>query len=462
MRFLVTILSIFIGVTVSAQRMSTAETLFNQGNYQEASLIYAHLLAKTPKDGALNFKYARSIYEQGQLTDATTYFEQAALYGFVKANRFLGDIYFADYRFQESALAYEHWLASDKISLDEKSEVTKLATKAKLGATMLERVEDIGLIDSVVTEKNTFVNQLKLAREMGFFAFSTDLLMLNPDSSLVAFQSGRNDRRYLALKQASNQSDLYQSYNMMDEWSEPVKLSSALNTPQNENFPFVAADGITIYFGSEGHEGLGGYDIFMSRFHSETHDYLPPQNMGMPFNSPYNDYMMAFDELAGVGWFVSDRYQHADSVIIYRFVPNVERVILRNKQPQELRDAARMYRTRRAFIEPRTTEIHEIAKKQLETTIFVVNDTITYTSDDQFVSDEARERFYSWRDLKMQGNQKLFTLGAKRELWDVTEQEEERLLLTNEILMLEKSCLFIEQQIRHYEFEIRTLENLNL
>ena len=122
MRFLVTILSIFIGVTVSAQRMSTAETLFNQGNYQEASLVYAQLLAKTPKDGALNFKYARSMYEQGRIADATTYFEQAAMYGFVKANRFLGDIYFADYRFQESAVAYEHWLASDKISLDEKSD----------------------------------------------------------------------------------------------------------------------------------------------------------------------------------------------------------------------------------------------------------------------------------------------------------------------------------------------------
>ena len=65
----------------------------------------------------------------------------------------------------------------------------------------------------------------------------------------------------------------------------------------------MAADGITIYFGSEGHEGLGGYDIFTSRFNSETADYLPPQNVGMPFNSPYNDYMMAFDELAGVGCF---------------------------------------------------------------------------------------------------------------------------------------------------------------
>ena len=44
----------------------------------------------------------------------------------------------------------------------------------------------------------------------------------------------------------------------------------------------------------------------------------------------------------------------------------------------------------------------------------------------------------------------------------VTEEEEERLLLANEIVTLEKSCLLIEQQLPRYELEIRTLENLQL
>jgi len=143
-------------------------------------------------------------------------------------------------------------LASDKLPADEKMQVTKLAAKAKLGAAMLERVEDIGLIDSVKADKATFINQIKMAREMGSFAFSADLLGLRTDNYLVAFQSGRNDRRYLALRQNDRQSDLYQSYNLMNEWGEPVALSSVLNTPRDENYPFVAADGITIYFGSEG------------------------------------------------------------------------------------------------------------------------------------------------------------------------------------------------------------------
>ena len=193
MRFLATFLAVFMFVCVSAQRISDAEMLFNQGNYREASLIYDQALKKKPKDGILNFKYARCLYEQGQITEATLYFEQAALFGFAKSNRFLGDIYFADYRFQEAAQAYDAWLASDKLPADEKMQVTKLAAKAKLGAAMLERVEDIGLIDSVKADKATFINQIKMAREMGSFAFSADLLGLRTDNYLVAFQSGRNE-----------------------------------------------------------------------------------------------------------------------------------------------------------------------------------------------------------------------------------------------------------------------------
>ena len=462
MRFLTTIILVFMVTVVFAQRISDAEAFFNQGNYQDASTIYAQALKKKPKDAVLNFKYARCIYEQGQVAEATTYFENAVTYGFAKANCFLGDIYFDDYRFQEASIAYDNWLESDKITADEKIQVAKLAAKAKLGAAMLERVEDIGIIDSVKADKADFVQSIKVAREMGSFSLSSDLLGLRSDDYLVAFQSGRNDRRYLALRQEGTQSDLYQSYNLMNEWSEPVELSPILNTPKDENFPFVAADGITIYFGSEGHEGLGGYDIFTSRFNSETNDYLPPQNVGMPFNSPYNDYMMAFDELAGVGWFVTDRYQNPDSVIIYRFVPNAERSILRNKKPQELRDAARMFYYRRAVVDAQTTYIQEATKKQSKETVFVVNDTTIYTSVQQFVSDEARQEFLSLCDLEAQGAQKQFTLGAKRELWGITELEQERQLLTNEILMLEKSCLIIEEQIQRYENETRTLENLKL
>lgn len=55
------------------------------------------------------------------------------------------------------------------------------------------------------------------------------------------------------------------------------------------------ADGVTIYYASDG-EGLGGYDIFVTRYNTNTDTYLVPENVGMPFNSPYNDYMYVIDD----------------------------------------------------------------------------------------------------------------------------------------------------------------------
>ena len=49
---------------------------------------------------------------------------------------------------------------------------------------------------------------------------------------------------------------------------------------------------------------------------------MQPQNMGMPYNSPYNDYLLAIDELNGVGWWATDRNAPAGYVTIYVFVPN--------------------------------------------------------------------------------------------------------------------------------------------
>ena len=58
----------------------------------------------------------------------------------------------------------------------------------------------------------------------------------------------------------------------------------------------------------------------MSR--SNGSDFLQPQNLGMPYNSPYDDYMMAIDETTGYGFWVTDRNQIPDSVTLYMFRVN--------------------------------------------------------------------------------------------------------------------------------------------
>ncbi len=66
-------------------------------------------------------------------------------------------------------------------------------------------------------------------------------------------------------------------------WGKPVNLGTPINTSGNEESPFIHPDGQTLYFMSDGHPGLGGYDLFLARF--ENGQYKTPQNLGYPINT---------------------------------------------------------------------------------------------------------------------------------------------------------------------------------
>ena len=88
-------------------------------------------------------------------------------------------------------------------------------------------------------------------------------------------------------------------------------------------------DGVTLYFANNGENSLGGYDIFMTRRSDgdgEGKEYFQPQNVGMPYNSPFNDFMMAIDEASGLGWWATDRNQIPGKVTVYVFIPSQMRV----------------------------------------------------------------------------------------------------------------------------------------
>lgn len=82
--------------------------------------------------------------------------------------------------------------------------------------------------------------------------------------------------------------DIYRStLNAKGEWGAPENLGSVINTPYDEKSVFAHPDGKTLYFCSDGHPGLGGYDIFATTF--ENGHWTTPVNIGYPVNTTGND-----------------------------------------------------------------------------------------------------------------------------------------------------------------------------
>jgi outer membrane protein OmpA-like peptidoglycan-associated protein/tetratricopeptide (TPR) repeat protein len=78
-------------------------------------------------------------------------------------------------------------------------------------------------------------------------------------------------------------------------WSEPTNMGGVLNTPFDEESLFLAPDNITLYFSSQGHNSMGGFDIFKTEFRNGR--WTQPQNIGHPINTPGDDlfFVMAPD-----------------------------------------------------------------------------------------------------------------------------------------------------------------------
>lgn len=112
-------------------------------------------------------------------------------------------------------------------------------------------------------------------------------------------------------------------------WGEPVNLGGKINTPFDEDAPFLTNNGNTLFFSSNGHNTIGGYDIFKSE-KDESGNWSTPVNMGVTVNSAADDIYYTQDTLGEVGYLSSGRaYGYGDmdiySVSLFcKNIPNTE------------------------------------------------------------------------------------------------------------------------------------------
>jgi hypothetical protein len=111
--------------------------------------------------------------------------------------------------------------------------------------------------------------------------------------------------------------DLYTTRWEAERWTPPVALAAPVNSPGNEVFPYLASDGV-LYFASNGHPGLGGFDIFRCEPDGQG-GFLPPQNLGLPINSSRDDLGFIVDRSGKNGYFTSNRPGGAGGDDLYAF-----------------------------------------------------------------------------------------------------------------------------------------------
>jgi hypothetical protein len=116
--------------------------------------------------------------------------------------------------------------------------------------------------------------------------------------------------------------DIYVSEKKVNgDWGVAKNMGPAINTEYNEDAPFIHTDGITLFFSSEGHSSIGGYDIMYSM--KKENNWIKPINMGIPLNTTDNDRYYVINARGDMGYFSANRSGGFGKQDIYSVTPGI-------------------------------------------------------------------------------------------------------------------------------------------
>lgn len=231
---------------------------------------------------------------------------------------------FLNYNFEEAADHYDTYRSlktKAKQPFDENFEVWEAQLDVALNA--FDKVQKIVVVDSITVPASSFYKSYKLAQSAGEIAPSNTFKLKGvANSGEIGFLNEWKD--YLITVSPNEDGDLrlIENRKLLDgSWESHEILEGNFEKSGDYAFPFMSGDGQTLYFANNGDESMGGFDLFVAQKEPLTDVVLQPLNLGMPFNSPYDDFMMAIDEENGLGWWATNRNSEDGSEItiyVYR------------------------------------------------------------------------------------------------------------------------------------------------
>lgn len=333
----------------------------------------------------------------------------------------------------------------------------------KIYKSMIPSTAKLMFIDSVVVDKNDFLSAIPLNTEAGKISMH--------DSIFAQYQNEFGDRLFFASGDSTS-SKMYSADRLGNRWGKPTQHFSDVDGINFVNYPFLMSDGVTLYFAAKGEKSMGGYDIFMSTFDYDNGSFYTPENIGLPYNSTANDYLLAIDEIDKLGWLATDRRQPEDKVCIYTFVPTEARQGFDDDDltDEEIEKYSRILRIsdtwkfgNRAEALKRLDDLKKrLAAKHVKAktdTRFVINDNTVYYSADNFKSSKAKSLYSSFFEKKSNLEEIKTKLDEARQQYH---ESSNKASLSYKIKTLEKSQETLTKEINDLQKTIRYTELNNL
>lgn len=438
-----------------------ALVLFKEGNYVEAEQAYAYLLKRYDREIKYNYYYGICLIQNNRdISQAVKRLKYAALKGVSRdAYYYLGRAYQLSYRFDEAIKQYSRFLKYASASDIRNEKALKYKDECEYGLKQSAKIFSLTVYQRDTVPADAFLGAYHPAKDVGKVMHNESFFESGLAPKGILYLTERGDEVFFTMEKEEQGEGLYKMEKLLDGWSDSKALEG-VNSAFNERHPFVLIDGSTIYFSSNRDGGLGGYDLYKANYDAESKIFSQPVNLGVPFNSPKDDFLFVADEFNGLAWFASNRETSDSTLIVYTI--KWDDTVVKNfvDDVNQVQAEAALVLSSESFSFASNGEQNSKSKNGEQQALFhfMVADTLEYSQYEHFKSNEAKSIFLSAMELQHQKDSLSVLMKQQRQAYARTNSDTERSMLVNDILTLEKEVYGLDDSIERSLYQARSVE----
>ena len=308
------------------ERIKYANNLFEEQKFIEAETHMSNFLSNK-NNSEYNFKYGVCVlFKYADKSKSIPYLKKAIKDPKVdpRAYFYLGRVYHYNYLFQDALNQYKKYKSLANSKQAKSLNLEMYINMSENGQSLMKNLSDIVVIDKKTTSVDKFNYSYDLkdigGRILVTEEFQTKIDKKKNHKSIIYFPPLNQDILFYSSygEVGDNGLDIYFKKRLSGGgWSSPKILPENINSPYDEDFPFLNSNGTTFYFSSMGHNSMGGYDIFRCNYDATTNDFGPISNLDYKINSTDDDILYLVDKNNKNAIFSSKRSSEGGMIDVY-------------------------------------------------------------------------------------------------------------------------------------------------
>lgn len=432
-----------------------------EGKYAEAYPYFKEMLAKYPKDPTYNYYVGRCLlFIDSDPGNALQYLRFASTRNVSSdVYYYLGLAYLQSYKFEEAEANFKWFEKKGGRKESNELDVEMYKSMAQNGLFLIKYFKNIPVVAKSNVNTKTFFKKYdvniegKLLDRFEYFNQKVDNGTL-PNVIYVPNFLENKEVLYFSAKNKHGDYDIYRITRLSDTlWSNAENLGDIINTPFDENFPFIHSDGSTLYFASKGHYSMGGYDLYKSTWDWEQQNWTEPENLDFPINSPFDDILFVPSLDKSTACFASTREGLTSELTVYKI--NIDPDL----PYQE-------YISNEQIIKQAKLEVNVFESKKLKNSNKVINQknlVVKTVEEESFVRKNEYDSLLTLAmELQLRSDSLKWKIDEKRVEFAQVTKEDKRIELGDKIVELERKVYQLQKQADACYEKVRKIEQENI